>query len=302
MIKKRSETKTSSNSTTEDIEDSSPKAQSNKVILEVDPHQIRNWYLADRPESELVSVKQYAKEFANPKIGQKIPCVVRKVNDDKEFKFEIIAGEQRWRAAKLAGTTLKVIVKELTNSEAAIEQIIENKRDNLSDYAQGMNYSKLIKQKLLKQKDLESVINKSPVEINRLLAFSQVPTEVWNAIGNMSKVSARTASEIRALLKKHPEYLDKVIQLAPRLREGKLGAATLKRELSHSSNSGKKKPISAREVRTNSGRHLFTWRSDSNKNISISFPQDMRTQINQTELEKAVQNELERQINNIERG
>ena len=67
------------------------------------------------------------------------PLLVRKKND----KYEIIAGERRWRAAQLAGLNeVPVIVKDLNDSETLEIALIENlQRENLSaiEEAEGLN-------------------------------------------------------------------------------------------------------------------------------------------------------------------
>ena len=80
-----------------------------------------------------------AEEFLS--IGQQIPCIVRKITDSVDFQYELIAGERRWRAAQKANVLLKVLIRNLSDNEAALVQISENSnRSALSDYAKGMSY------------------------------------------------------------------------------------------------------------------------------------------------------------------
>lgn len=297
MIQKKNSAKKEKN---HESEDQSQIIQTNKSenekIYRIDPFECRNWYLADRPASELSSVDNLAKEFSDPKIGQKVPCTVRTVTDDPKVKYEVITGEQRWRAAKKAGTKLKVIIKVLGDSDAAIEQILENRRDNLSDYAQGMSYAKLLKNSLLKQKSLENILNISAVQINRLLSFSQVNKSVWEIIGDTKNISARTGAEIRSILKKNPAHIEIIKDLAPQISEGKIGASSLQKEVKKLESTRVARRLEKREVKNLSGRHLFTWRGDSNGNISISFPKDIRSNVDQEAIELALQHEMEKQL------
>src|ERR1700677_454973 len=91
-----------------------------EAIIKIDPIQIMNWENNDRPENELGDIDAFAKELAE--VGQQVPCIVRKKDD----KYELIAGERRWRAALKARILLKVIVQNLTDQEATICQIAEN--------------------------------------------------------------------------------------------------------------------------------------------------------------------------------
>lgn len=112
-----------------------------ETILQIDPQDAQNWQFNDRPSNELGDIESLAEEFKQ--IGQQLPCIARP-SRDPQYKYEIIAGELRWHAAKLAEVKLKIIVRELTDTEAAIVQTSENlKRKSLSDYASGVSYAKL---------------------------------------------------------------------------------------------------------------------------------------------------------------
>ncbi len=94
--------------------------------------------------------------------GQAQPCLVRPISHSPVFDYELIVGERRWRAAKIAEIDLLVMVDNLTDGQAAAIQIAENSnRKDLSDFSKGMNYSRLIDNGILTQKDLEQVLGKN---------------------------------------------------------------------------------------------------------------------------------------------
>lgn len=276
-----------------------PMIHNSSLILSIDPNKIKNWDLHDRPENELGDIETLAKDLEEN--GQAQPCIVRAYTKDPGYTYELIVGERRWRAAKLRKLQLRVVVEEISDQQAAIYQIAENShRKDLSDYAKGMNYYKLTESGVISQKELEKALGKNKIEISRLLSFGSIPQQIWDALGDTTKISARTASEIRANIKKSERHLAAIMQLAPRLRTGKLGATNLAKEVDRIISGESELHNTSTEIRTSSGRHLFTWRKDSNSNLSIGFPRDIRKYINRDALEKAIKTEIENQIANID--
>ena len=71
--------------------------------------------------------------------------------------YEIIAGERRWRAAKLAGVKeIPVIIKEYTEQEIVEISLIENiQRENLNPIEEAMAFKRLLEEFQLKQDEVE---------------------------------------------------------------------------------------------------------------------------------------------------
>lgn len=246
---------------------------------EIDPNIIRNWSLNDRPESELGDLETFAKELKD--VGQQQPCIVRPIFHDN-YQYEVIAGERRWRASKLAGIKLKVIIRQLDDHEAAIAQAAENAhRKDLSDYAKGISYAKLIQQNILSQSELVSKLGISQSQVSRLLSFASIPDSINNAIGDYSKVSARTAAEIRALSSKGEGHIRVIIELASRIASGKLGGrkliSTVEKLVAEPTPSSLSSKVI--EVRAKDGQHCFTWKIDPQNQVSIIFPKILSNSI-----------------------
>ena len=111
------------------------------------------------------SIKQY---------GLIQPIVVQKKDD----YYEIIAGERRWRAAKLAGLTeIPVIVKEFSEQELVEISLIENiQREDLNPVEEAMAYKRLIDEFHLKQDEIAERVGKSRTAVTnamRLLKLSE---------------------------------------------------------------------------------------------------------------------------------
>jgi len=262
-------------------------AVNNEQYAEIDPNAIRNWSLNDRPESELGDLETFAKELKE--VGQQQPCIIRPIFDDK-YQYEVIAGERRWRAAKLASIKLKVIIRQLDDHEAAIAQAAENaNRKDLSDYAKGMSYAKLIEQDVLSQSELVSKLGITQSQVSRLLAFAKIPHEINQAIVDYSKVSARVAAEIRSLANKGEAYVKALIQLAPKIASGKLGGEKLISLVEKLTAETLSQPTSKTiKIQGKNGRHCFTWKIDNKNQFSISFSKDLNNVLatSKTDIEK----------------
>jgi len=104
------------------------------------------------------------------------PLVVRKM----EGYYEIIAGERRWRAAKLAGVKeVPVFIRDYSDQEAAEVALIENlQRENLDPIEEAMGYQKLIEEFSLKQDDVARKVSKSRVAITNSLRLLKLDERV----------------------------------------------------------------------------------------------------------------------------
>ena len=101
------------------------------------------------------------------------PLLVQKRDD----YYEIIAGERRWRAAKIAGLKeVPVIIKELTDQEIVEISLIENiQREDLNPIEEAMAYQRLLTEFHMKQEELANRVSKSRSAITnsmRLLKLS----------------------------------------------------------------------------------------------------------------------------------
>ena len=104
------------------------------------------------------------------------PIVVRKNGK----RFEIIAGERRWRAAKLAAVKeVPVIVKEYSEREMAEIAIIENiQREDLNPVEEAMAYKKLLEEFGLKQEEMAQRLGKNRASIANSLRLLKLDEEV----------------------------------------------------------------------------------------------------------------------------
>ena len=119
------------------------------------------------------------------------------VSDKKDY-YEIIAGERRWRAAKLAGLTeIPVIVKEFSEQELVEISLIENiQREDLNVIEEAKAYEKLIQRLGYTQEQLAHRVGKSREHITNLLRLLKLPEDVQEYV--VSK--QLSMGHVRALL------------------------------------------------------------------------------------------------------
>lgn len=124
------------------------------------------------------------------------PIVVQKKDD----YYEIIAGERRWRAAKLAKIKeVPVIIKEYTKQEVMEIALIENiQRKDLNPIEEALAYKSLIDEYNLKQDELAKRVSKSRAAIANSMRLLRLVDEVQNMLIN-NEISMGHARALLAL-------------------------------------------------------------------------------------------------------
>lgn len=134
------------------------------------------------------------------------PIVVR----ERDGKFEIIAGERRWRAVtKLGWEHIPAIVKEFNDSQTASVALIENlQREGLTAIEEAVAYAKLLELHGLTQESLAQRLGKGQSTIANKLRLLQLPEKVQEAILNR----VITERHARALISaKETELQEKIL-------------------------------------------------------------------------------------------
>ena len=101
------------------------------------------------------------------------------VSDKKDY-YEIIAGERRWRAAKLAGLKeVPVIVKEFNDQQIVEISLIENiQREDLNPIEEAMAYKRLIEEFHLKQDEIAERVSKSRTAVTNSMRLLKLDEKV----------------------------------------------------------------------------------------------------------------------------
>ncbi len=122
------------------------------------------------------------------------PIIVRKENN----RYIIIAGERRWRAARLAGLkTVPCLIKEYSNQQVSEIAIIENlQREDLNPIESAKAIKNLMEQYSLTQEQVADKIGKSRSAITNTLRLLTLPDSIINLV----ETNKLTAGHARALL------------------------------------------------------------------------------------------------------
>ncbi len=138
------------------------------------------------------------------------PIVVREVNG----KYEIIAGERRYKASALAGkTTIPAIVNNLDDKESSKVALLENlQRKNLNPIEEAKTYQKILELDEMTQEELAKTMGKSQSAVSNKMRLLQLTEEVQQAVlkEEISERHARTLLRVTDS-KKQIEMLKKVI-------------------------------------------------------------------------------------------
>lgn len=138
------------------------------------------------------------------------PLVVRKLDD----KYEIIAGERRYKAAQLAGLQkVPAIVMNLNDNESAEVAVVENiQRKDLSALEEAESYKKLLDKGYLTQEQLANRMGKNQSTISNKLRLLGLSPEVKEALLN-GKISERHARSLLNLknAEDQKQVLEKII-------------------------------------------------------------------------------------------
>lgn len=128
------------------------------------------------------------------------PIIVRKA---KGGFYEIIAGERRWRASKMAGLTeVPVVIMDTDDKKTAELSLIENiQRENLNPVEEANAYKTLLQEFGLTQETLAKRVGKSRSAITNSMRLLELPTEVLDMLSD-GEISAGHARAILGLVDK----------------------------------------------------------------------------------------------------
>lgn len=110
--------------------------------------------------------------------------------------YQIVAGERRWRAARMAGVTeVPAVIRELTDSEVMELALIENlQREDLNPLEEARGYQALMEQYGLTQEEVSRTVGKSRPAVANAMRLLNLPEEVLQMVeaGTLSAGHART--------------------------------------------------------------------------------------------------------------
>lgn len=146
------------------------------------------------------------------------PIVVRPVGDDR---YEIIAGERRWRAAQLAGLQeVPVVIREVNDRAAIAMALIENiQRENLNPMEEARALHRLMEEFEMTQQQAAEAVGRSRSGVANLLRLLDLNEEVKSLVekGQLEMGHARAILALKGL--QQTEVANKVARLGLSVRE-----------------------------------------------------------------------------------
>ena len=192
----------------------------NEEIIEVNLDELRpNPYQPRKvfKDEALVELSESIKEH-----GVFQPIIIK-----KSIKgYEIIAGERRVRASKMAGITkIPAIIRNLNDEQMMEIALLENlQRENLSSIEEATAYKTMLEKLNLTQDELSKKVGKSRSHITNILGLLRLPKEVQEMVANgkLSMGHARVLSKL--------ESDEKIIEIANQIIEKKIPVRDLEQE------------------------------------------------------------------------
>ena len=161
------------------------------------------------------------------------PLLVQRKGD----MFEIIAGERRWRAAKLAGLKeVPVVIREYTEQQIVEIALIENiQRENLNPIEEAIAYQRLMKEFHLKQEEIAERVSKNRSTITNSMRLLNLAQEVQQMLID-NQISSGHARALLSL-----EDQDIQIELANRIIREQLSVRDVEKAVKQAKKTPKKK-------------------------------------------------------------
>ena len=163
-------------------------------LIEPNRDQPRKKFDEDALQELSESIKQY---------GILQPLLV----SDKKDYYEIVAGERRWRAAKMAGLReVPVVIKEFSTQEIVEISLIENiQREDLNPVEEAMAYKRLMDEFHLKQDEIAERVSKSRTAVTNSMRLLKLDSRVQQMMVD-EMISAGHARAILAIADTEKQY------------------------------------------------------------------------------------------------
>lgn len=186
-------------------------------------------------EDALLELSESIQQF-----GVLQPILVQK----KEDYYEIIAGERRWRAAKMAGLKeVPVICKNFTPQEILEISLIENiQRENLNPIEEAYAYKRLLEEFKLKQDEVAERVSKSRAAITNSLRLLKLDEKVQKMLID-EMISSGHARALLAITDKKTQR-----ELANRIFDEKLSVREVEKIVKNFGKSSKKRSVEESEI------------------------------------------------------
>lgn len=168
-------------------------------LKQIDVNQLKRGEYQPRRFIDEADLQELAASIQKHGVMQ--PIVIRPI-DDAEHAYEIIAGERRWRAARIAGLTeIPAIVRDLTDQVAIALALIENiQRQDLNPIDQALALQRFHEEFGLSHQEIADTVGKARTTVSNLLRLLSLTDEVKNLMqqGQIDMGHARAILTLKA--------------------------------------------------------------------------------------------------------
>ncbi|MCS6886307.1 MAG: ParB/RepB/Spo0J family partition protein [Acidobacteriota bacterium] len=156
-----------------------PELSTTEELLELDLSLLEANQSQPRSRFDEKKIQELAESIKENGLVQ--PIVVRKIDDGR---YQIVAGERRWRAAKLAGLQkIPAVVRTVPDDKLLELALVENiAREELNPIEEALAYQRLIEQHKLTQEQVACKVGKDRSSVANSLRLLKLPTEIHSLI------------------------------------------------------------------------------------------------------------------------
>ena len=267
----------------------------------VDPERCRPWRMHNRDLDHLNedSCRDLIDSFLSAK-KQRIPAIVRRLKDDPNFDFEIIAGVRRWwtvkwlRAHHHPEFEYLVTIQSVTDEEAFRVSDVENRsRKDISDWERAKEYTVALAEFYEgSQSQMAEHLNLSKSWLSRLLDVARLPEPVVAAFSDTHDITVRVARDIKPLTG-DPKALAKMREEAERIEEErsqkglKLSGPEVAKRLVKAAVAPAVKAAAEKEITGKGGKVILRYTKARGGGLTIKVPP--KAEASPAELLKAIE-------------
>lgn len=185
-------------------------------------------------------------------------------------------------------------MRDLSDQDAYVVQLIANEHSPLSGYSQALSYKKTLEQCSLKRHELASKLGIGNATFTRRMCFLEIDERLWAQIGNKRNVSTATAANLAVLLNKarkisknvYEKILNKLIAISDKIENGTATRDIQKLYSELSANNIEK----IKKIYNTDGELLFSISSTGAITINKLIFRKIDHQILETQLSKLITN------------
>jgi ParB family transcriptional regulator, chromosome partitioning protein len=267
----------------------------------VDPERCRPWRMHNRDLDHLNedSCRDLIDSFLSAK-KQRIPAIVRRLKDDPNFDFEIIAGVRRWwtvkwlRAHHHPEFEYLVTIQSVTDEEAFRVSDVENRsRKDISDWERAKEYTVALAEFYEgSQSQMAEHLNLSKSWLSRLLDVARLPEPVVAAFSDTHDITVRVARDIKPLTG-DPKALAKMREESERIEEErsqkglKLSGPEVAKRLVKATVAPAVKAAAEKEITGKGGKVILRYTKARGGGLTIKVPP--KAEASPAELLKAIE-------------